>query len=232
MGVDDGSVRWLAWIAGAAAVVCVPWLLGAATTEPARQPVSCRFGRGQWNPGEWTMIRRPDEAGSYPWTQRDDCIENTRPAATAPAAGAGAPWVYVAMVRKTPVQGDLTVASTMDFQGGLAPSITLTYEIEKDDQGRPVHRQNVEVVLYKEGVNVWRQEVRNGKTAWTLVVYEKLPLKDGTRYAVEVARKGKMMEVRVEGHTLGWREETLPDSVYVGIAGYEGINRFYDFSLK
>jgi len=84
------------------------------------------------------------------------------------------------------------------------------------------YSQNVEVVIYNKGVNIWRQEVRNGKTGWTLAVYERFPLKDGIRYTVEVTRKGKDMEVRVDGHAVGWREETLPDQFYVGIAGYKG----------
>jgi len=91
---NSGNSRWLGTIAAAVAMICVPWSAGAATNDATRPALSCKFGRGQWNPDEWTMMRRPDEAGLHLWGQRDDCIENAAPVSTNPAAGAKTPWVY------------------------------------------------------------------------------------------------------------------------------------------
>ena len=42
----------------------------------------------------------------------------------------------------------------------------------------------------------------------------------------------KTLTVSVAGHTFGYFEDALPDSFYVGITGCEGLNRFYDFTVR
>lgn len=53
-----------------------------------------------------------------------------------------------------------------------------------------------------------------------------------TRYTLEVELKDKRMSVKIDGHMFGHADESLPTKVYVGVTGCEGLNYFYDMTVK
>jgi hypothetical protein len=74
--------------------------------------------------------------------------------------------------------------------------------------------------------------VQDGKLTYRLIGFAKFPLEKDTKYTLEVQKAGKTLTVSVAGHTFGCYDEALPDSFYAGITGCEGLNRFYDFTLR
>ena len=204
---------------------------------------TCSFATGMWNAGDWSMVKRHDWDHYGRWLQRDAYIENETPVVPDLAdlewkpeegldfEGKLMTRTHTGMVYAQPAAGDFHVASTLAFTRRMSPSIvfgTLT------DSARPTHRQyreSWEIVLWDEGINVWRQTLPDGVVHWDLIGYAKFPSQAHTRYLLDVRREGQTLHVQVGDHRFGLLDPELPESCYVGITGCEGINRFYDFQL-
>lgn len=199
--------------------------MGTGQADATGAELSYRFGRGQWSAADWIMVRRPDMDELGDWVQHDDYISNELPPVEPPAAGGADPKhsavatkhdVYISMVNKKKVSGDFTVAATMEFEEKQAPSLMLASRIAADDRGRPQYEEHVEVVLFDQGINVWRHQCRDSKSVWTKVLYARFPLQKSTKYRLQVTRKGSDISVSVEGHTIGYHEDSLPPELSLG----------------
>lgn len=203
----------------------------------------CSFAPGGWWADDWQMVRRADWDHYGGWIQGEDYIENETPDVADPAA---LEWeakdgtdefrgvmtqTHAGMVYKDPITGDFTAASTLAFTRRMAPSIVFGTLVES---ARPTHKQyreSWEIVLWDEGINVWRQTLPQGRVQWKLIGYAKFPLQPHTRYTLGVRREGNTLHIEADGHCFSVLDSTLPESCYLGITGCEGINRFYDFRL-
>lgn len=201
---------------------------------PAATPIySCNFTPGNWNRADWTRVKNPH--GDFgEWIQRDDCIVNRVPEGASPAElqGKRSAQTYASMVYKEKLAGNVTITSTMAFTLEMAPLIVLAPNFPENAKGQKEYAEHFEVVIFNQGVNVWRHFFQDGKLTYRKAAFAEFPLKKDTKYTLEVSKKGKTLTVSVAGHTLGYYDDALPDSFYVGITGCEGLNRFYDFSAR
>lgn len=219
------------WIAAVALATCL--MRADAATQ-----ADISFAPGAWSTNDWILVKSPRFNYMHGFVQKSDGIENECP----PLPGDvilkkyGAD-VYSAMVLKERASIDQTVSSTMSFDHRMAPLIVISEKLNKSDAGEPVFGEHWEVVLFDEGLNIWRHFFKDGKPFWYKAAYLKVPFSKDTRYNLEVTvkktRKGvKMMEVKCNGYEIGYVDNNLPDSFYAGIIGCEGRNRFYDFKIK
>ncbi|OGV39587.1 MAG: hypothetical protein A2020_02665 [Lentisphaerae bacterium GWF2_45_14] len=198
----------------------------------------CSFGEGKWNAADWLIMKSPrwDYVGL--WIQQADHIANKVPA----DAGAEemlsrrAGETYTSMILKNKFSGSVAISSTMSFAHRMAPLIVITNEYGKDSDGRPEHREHFEIVLYDKGLNVWHHYFKDGKPHWRKSAFMDAEFKPDVKYTLSVKiqfkGKGAMMTVSAGGKSFGFFDESLPENFHVGITGCEGINRFYDFSVK
>ena len=197
------------------------------------ETLTWNFTPDGWKPAEWILVKsqRWDYFGQ--WVQKDDHIQNAVPAGSTPEEWQGkrATETYTSMVYGRPFAGDLKVTTTTQFTPNMAPLIVLTPELGRDATGRAEYREHFEICIYNEGVNIWRHTVVDGKPTYKKAAYAKFALKPDTRYALAVEIKGKELIVRIDGHEIGYREESLPAKLFVGITGCEGLNYFYDMSI-
>jgi uncharacterized protein YneR len=114
----------------------------------------------------------------------------------------------------------------------MAPLIVLAPELVENAKGQKEYRDHFEVVIYDEGVNVWRYFVKDGKLAYRKAAFAGFRLEKDVKYALAVKKTGKTLTVSVAGHTFDYFDDALPEACYVGITGCEGLNRFYDFTLR
>lgn len=199
---------------------------------------SCRFVAGQWQAADWTLVKSPrwDRLGE--WVQEADGVRNQTPdgATDAELLGKRAPEAYSSMVVARPFEGNLAVRTTLSFDDQMAPLIVLAPELGKDAKGRPEYREHFEIVVYNKGVNVWHHTWADGKPAWKKAAYWVFELKPRTRAVLEVqvnhSSRGPMLVVKVDNREMGYLDTALPTRCYVGITGCEGVNRFYDFSVR
>ncbi|HRU06212.1 MAG TPA: hypothetical protein P5137_10630 [Candidatus Brocadiia bacterium] len=224
--------RWV-WVAVVA--LCGAALAGKAAPKTVFE---CSFARGKWDAGQWTLAKSPRWDYFGQWEQKDDCIQNATPAGAAPKdlLGKRAAETYTSMVLKEKLKGNVTLSSTMEFTDRMAPLIVLAPELGADAQGRPEYRQHYEIVIYDQGVNVWRHDYADGKPFWRKMAWGKFELKPNQKYRLVVklaqTARGKTLTAMVDGHEVGYLDDGLPDEFYAGVTGCEGVNRFYDFRVE
>lgn len=180
--------------------------------------MSSSFNKNAWNPSDWIFVKRRDMAGRSEWLQKNDCIENDGN--------------HTSMVYKKKFKGDMTVSSTTAFADRMAPAIVIVSKIGDSADGAKAFDEHVEIVIYDDGVNIWRLHTVGGKSLWEKTAFWKFKLVKNTLYKLEVTKKGKELSIKVDGQTMGYVDSSLQDEYYVGITGCEGVNRFYDFAVK
>lgn len=202
--------------------------------HPAKaESLSCKFTPDGWKPDEWILVKSPRMEHVGKWVQKEDRIQNDVPAGVSPEdlQGKRANETYTSMVYAKPFTNDMRVAVSLAFSYRMAPLLVLAPELGADAAGRPEYREHFEVCVYNEGVNVWHHSFANGKPSYKKAAYVNFPLKPNTRYTLEVEIKGKLMSVKIDGHTFGYTDESMPAKFYAGITGCEGMNAFYDMSV-
>ncbi len=213
---------------------------GNATTPtktpvtPVKTRISTSFGRGQWNSDEWIMAKRPDVDNEAPWVQHEDYISNEKEVVESKLVEGHTPKpsAHNSMVNKQKISGDFTATATMMFEDKQAPSIMLAQVLEQDTQGRTQYQEHVEVVMYHQGINVWRHHFKNGKSNWAKLMYVRFPLEKAKPYTLAVTRKGTEINISIDGHICGYRDERLANELYLGVTADEGVNRIYNFEVK
>jgi hypothetical protein len=195
---------------------------------------SCGFTAGHWNRADWIRVKFPRGEHFGDWVQQDQWIANQVPEGASPEElqGKRAAETYSSMVYKEKVNGNVTIASTMAFAHKMAPLILLAPDLSENAKGPKECAERFEVVIFNEGVNVWRHSLRDGKLTYRKAAFASFRLEKDTPYRLEVKKTGKLLTVSVAGHTFRYTDDALPDACYVGITGCEGLNRFYDFSVR
>jgi hypothetical protein len=205
-----------------------------AADVPADSIYACTFAARNWDRADWLQVKYPQGEHFGGWVQQEGCIANAVPSnATAEELqGKYAEETCSCMVYKNRITGDFTVTSTMAFAYKMAPLILLTPALSENAKDQKQCSERFEIVLFNEGVNVWRHFVKDGKLAYRKAAFASLRLEKDTKYRLEVRKTGKALTVSVAGHTFGYIDDALPESFFVGITGCEGLNRFYDFSVR
>jgi hypothetical protein len=205
-----------------------------AADAPADEIYSCVFAAGKWNRADWVRVQYPQVDRFGDWVQEEGWIANEVPDDATPEElqGKHAAATYSCMVYREKIAGDATVASTMAFAYKMAPLIVLVPDLSENTKGRKECSERIEIVVFDEGVNVWRHFFKDGKLTYRKVAFARFRLQKDVKYSLEVKKTGKTLTVSVAGHSFGYLDESLPESFYVGITGCEGLNRFYDFSLR
>ena len=201
------------------------------------------FAEGKWDRGAFFEVRNDDWNRGDPIVQMPDCVMNAN----------DPKWtdedlyknhqadVYSSLILTNRFRGDVTFSSKMSFDHRMAPSLVIAGEFATDAEGRKAFRDHYEVVLFEDGLNVWRHRRPNGgKPEIEKAAYASHVFKRKTPYVltVELRRKkayggGLTTDVKVsaDGTEVGFCDETVPAVYSVGLLGSEGRCRFYDFTV-
>ena len=196
------------------------------------------FAKGSWNPDDWMVAKSSRWSYAHGFVQESDHLVNPSGAWSDEDLYANhVTEVYSSLVRCEPVSGKCRVASTMSFDHLMAPLIVVAPVLgTAADDKTPEFRRHHEVVLYNEGINVWRYDWIDGKAKWTLAAFLRAPFEAKRKYelavTVEAYKDTRRMTVECGGRTFGYSDDALQLSYWVGITGCEGRNRFYDFSVE
>ncbi|MDD2711242.1 MAG: hypothetical protein PHV34_24970 [Verrucomicrobiae bacterium] len=195
---------------------------------------SSGFGRGQWDPRDWMLVKSPrwDHFGG--WIQEEDHIRNeTPPGATeSEMLGEKAGLTYSSMLCRRLWQAPVQVECEMSFDDRMAPLVVIAEPCGVDAKGRSEYRRHMEVVLYDKGLNVWQHVYEKGKPSWTKIGQSDFGFAPKQRYVLRVGILKHELQITVDDHGLGCKHPGLPEAFQVGLTGCEGINRFYRFNVK
>ncbi len=194
---------------------------------------SCTFTPGHWERADWIRVKLPQGEHFGDWVQQDKCISNQVPEGAAPEEleGKRTPETSSSMVYKEKVRGNVTIISTMAFAHKMAPLVLLAPDVSENAKGQKECSERFEVVIFNEGVNIWRHSLKDGKLTYRKAAFASFRLEKDTPYRLEVKKADKTLTVSVAGHIFGYTDDALPDACYVGITGCEGLNRFYNFRV-
>ena len=217
-------------------VIAAAVLAGSAAY--AKNIFNCSFESGKWDKKEFIEVKssRWDNVNTF---RQDKChIVNVCPKDATPQEmlSKRAPETYAAMIWKTPVKGKkVTITSHMSFDYRMAPSIVIAEKPGVSKAGFPEFRTHYEVVLFDQGLNVWRHWFKDGKQVWRKVGFLKCDFKPNTKYELQVniqfTARGPVWTVNCGGHEFGFIDDLMPKEFYAGIVACEGVNRFYDFRV-
>lgn len=228
---------------GNTAIAAAVVLAGTVLAHASALAKTFDFSDGKWNRGEFLEVRNDEWDRGAPVVQMPDCIMN----ANDPA------WsdedlfrhhqadVFSSLVLTNRFRGDISFSSRMSFDHRMAPALVVAGDLAADSQGRIAFRDLYEIVLYDEGINVWRhRRPKAGKAEIEKVAYTKHAFKRRTQYELGVVVRRRRVsggrlttDVRVsaDGVTVGFCDDTVPEAFHVGLIGSEGRCRFYDFKV-
>ena len=213
----------------AASAFCLLLSLGA-------EDFSTTFENGKWDKTLWLNVKSPRLNYVGEMVQHWDYITNKAP--NLPDEMIFRKYnndVYVALVLNRKFTGNAVISSKMSFDHRMAPLIVIAPELGKSKEGLPEFREHFEVVLFDEGINVWRHLYKDGKPSWYKAAYLKTSYLPKTVYDLQVelrfVKQGCQMILKCDGREFGYLEMNLPDAYYAGIIACEGRNRFYDFKV-
>ena len=101
--------------------------------------------------------------------------------------------------------------------------------MERDSRGVNRYGDYIEVVLWKNGVNVWRMWYRDGEVTWKQLLGVDFPVSEGEIHEICVTVGTDTLEITADGRKMLLAVEDLYPSFHAGLNACEGINRFYTF---
>lgn len=217
--------------------VILPAALFAAPVLLSAQDFYTTFAKGKWDPSQWFEVKSMNFKQSRGMVQQDDHIMNEVPDLSDEELYAKHKQnLYSCLILNRKFTLPCIISSSMSFDHRMAPLIVIAPEFGKNAAGQREQRDHFEIVLFDQGLNIWRHSFENGKPSYYLAGYLTTGFQPKTRYDLQVKifknRYGKQLEVTCGGHCFAIRDNSLPDTFYAGIIGCEGRNRFYDFGVR
>lgn len=119
------------------------------------------------------------------------------------------------------------------FDGVGCPEIILVKHPERCEDGAVRYGECFEIVLWKNGVNVWRHFMDGERRcSWHKRLGLSMPVSEGEIHELEVKTEEKYITFCVDGVSAKLRVEDLFDTFFVGVTACEGIVRLYDFRIE
>ena len=119
------------------------------------------------------------------------------------------------------------------FEGVGCPEIIIVPEAENCPDGETRYGACFEIVLWKNGVNVWRHfREEDGRCHWHLRVGDTFNVTENDIHTLTVTVEENYIVYNVDGKQTKLRTEDLPKEFYIGITACEGIARLYDYTIE
>ncbi len=135
----------------------------------------------------------------------------------------------------TPQQYAPGAAATLrcSFEGLGCPEIILVPAAQRCDDGALRYGACLEVVLYKNGINVWRHyRDAAGQCSWHKRLGWEFSPAENTVHTLRVATRPQYLDIQVNDAKTTLRVDDLFENFHFGITLCEGIARAYDLDVE
>lgn len=184
------------------------------------------FSQNAWNTSELRYAYSYRFHQTPVFIQREDCIENQGN----PQAVYG--YDNISLLTKETYRPGITVSTCCAFENLGAPLIVITDQISQDSRGVNRYGDYIEVVLWKNGVNVWRMWMCDGTVTWKQLMGVDFPVSEQDIHTLSVNITADTLEISADDRKMMLHIPDLYPSFHVGINACEGINRFYEFQVS
>lgn len=179
--------------------------------------------------GQWEDFLRHTYTGRFKCTPRihqfEDCIGN----------GTNSEMIdgfdYITLMTHKRYGAGTKISAVCSFDAYGAPLMTFTDSLEQDENGEWRYSNYYEVVLWEQGVNVWRLYKQDGEIKHYAIASLRFDVPAGEKheFSVELTKEG--MNIEALGNRLYVRVDELPKAMFIGITACENINRYYSMSI-
>ena len=139
----------------------------------------------------------------------------------------------ISLLSKETFSGNVSAKLRCSFDDVGCPEIILVKKPEKCEDGAVRYGECFEIVLWKNGVNIWRHFMdENYKCSWHKRIGLDMSVTEGDIHELSVEVKENYIIFSVDGVSLEVRTEDLFESFHIGITACEGIVRLYDFTVE
>lgn len=118
------------------------------------------------------------------------------------------------------------------FEGFGCPEIILVPEVEMCTDGVLRYGACFELVLWKNGINVWRHYREDGRCYWHKRLGMEFPNEENKVHELSLQVLEKELVILLNGHKTVLHTEDIPERFYLGLTGCEGIVRIYDMNIQ
>ncbi len=118
------------------------------------------------------------------------------------------------------------------FEGLGCPEIILVPEIERCADGAVRYGACFEVVLWKNGINVWRHYREDGECFWHKRLGMTFSNEEDKIHELTLEVREQELVLTLNGQQTTLHTEDLPERFHFGLTGCEGIARFYDMTVE
>ena len=138
------------------------------------------FARDEWISGDYLTAYSYRFDPALPFVQKDDCIE-------APVCdGYRDGYASISLLDKNKRTPGITIRAECDFEGIAAPLIVIAEDVKTDENDIIRYDNYFEVVIYKNGINIWRLWPENGKIVHKNILRLVAPLETGKKHLLTV----------------------------------------------
>lgn len=172
-------------------------------------------------------------ANCYRWESVPDFIEEENCIVNRKSDGIATGFENASLMLKSPFTGDTHISVDCAFEAWGAPLIVIAESLEQDGQGRYRYREYYEVVLYEEGINVWRLTTdRQNNVSWKKIMSVDFPVAPKEVHTLTVDIVDDTLQITACGRKMFVALPELSSRYYVGIDACENINRFYGMTVE
>ena len=159
------------------------------------------------------------------FSQKENCIENSKN----PEATYG--YDNISLLTKKSFHTPVTIRTRCAFEDLGAPLIVIADKLETDERGIQRYGNYLEVVLWKNGINVWRMFCENKTVTWKQLMGVDFSVSENDVHTLCVSIDANTLHIQADDRKMQLYIEDIYPSYYLGINACEGINRFYDLEI-
>lgn len=184
------------------------------------------FSRGKWDLTDITYAYTWRFEETPVFVQKDDCVENLKNAAS--------PQKYdnVSILTREKFPFGTRISTRCAFEGDAAPLITIAKQMDTDSRGVKRYGEYLEIVLWKNGVNVWRMNFNDGKVTWKKAMGIEFPVDENEIHTLTVDVLENVLKIDADGRKMHLYVNNFYPEFHLGIDACEGIQRFYDMTIE
>ena len=188
--------------------------------------MNINFARDAWSTDELPYAYSYRFTDRPVFTQFDDHIENK-----ADPAGPGG-YEYISVLSRKQYAAGARITTHCSFEDDGAPLIVLADKVYTDPDGCLRFGEYLEVVLYKNGINVWRMWRKEGKVSWKKLMSCVFPVTAGEAHTLSVSVGKEQLLIEADGRKMSLYIPDLYPRWHGGIDACEGINRFDSLQIE
>ena len=190
--------------------------------------MNINFSKGAWTTDELTYAYtyRFDDTNEF--RQNEDSIEN-KENPNCPADG----YDYLSLVTTEKFPLGTKLSTRCSFSGKAAPLLIIADKLDLCGDGHMRYGNYLEVVVWKNGVNVWRLwRKEDGTVTWHKRLGMEFPVSENEIHTLSAELKEDYIVIELDGVKTTLRTEDLFHEFHLGITGCEGPCRFYAMTVE